>query len=283
MGIVGTDSSHVDHYLRHINEEKAFPGVRVVGIVGEDADRLAELGARKGGLLMAEVEELVRRCSAVIVAGRHGEEHAEHALPALRAGLAVFVDKPFALDLEHADAMIAAAGASGAPLTSFSPLRWLGDMPRLRAAALVQQPTSIVVTGPADPASPYGGLAFYGVHLVELACHLAPGEVGDLTVRQESDGITARLRLGGTEVELRFVAPDVDGGVPFSVRLEWGDRFEQSEIALPADYLRPGLERFVAMARGEGQPLSVEELRRPVEVLVALEQESVVPERTRHA
>ncbi|MBA2452353.1 MAG: Gfo/Idh/MocA family oxidoreductase, partial [Chloroflexia bacterium] len=49
--------------------------------------------------------------------------HAEHALPFLKRGLPVFIDKPLAISLEDCGQLIATANANGAFLTSFSSMR----------------------------------------------------------------------------------------------------------------------------------------------------------------
>jgi hypothetical protein len=55
-----------------------------------------------------KMEDMIGNIDAVLLARDDGENHYEMALPFLKAGLPVFIDKPFALSLSDADKMLAA-------------------------------------------------------------------------------------------------------------------------------------------------------------------------------
>ena len=49
IGIVGTENSHADHYVRHFNTDEDYPGHRVVALAGGRNERNVKL-AEAGGI-----------------------------------------------------------------------------------------------------------------------------------------------------------------------------------------------------------------------------------------
>jgi predicted dehydrogenase len=93
----------------------ALPGVELVGIVDTNQERAAAIAAEHGTRVVASSGDLLGQVDAVSVAVPT-ESHLEVALPFLRAGVGVLVEKPMARSLDEADAMIAAAAEGGATL-----------------------------------------------------------------------------------------------------------------------------------------------------------------------
>ena len=109
LALVGLDSSHADHYVRLVEVERRWPGVRVVALVDGEPARRAELAAA-GGLSLGAgevtVPDVVGRVDAAIVAHRAGRLHGAAARTLLRAGVPVLVDKPFAASVADARATL---------------------------------------------------------------------------------------------------------------------------------------------------------------------------------
>lgn len=268
IGIVGTDNSHVEQVILLLNVEHRLPGVRVVAICSEDSERAAEL-ADLGSvpLTVRSPAEMLGAIDAGIVADRHGDLHARHATPLLDAGLPMFIDKPFALESEDARAMIHAATVSGALLTSYSPLRWAEEVVALRALDGEGPLLSLTVTGAATTVSEYGGIHFYGVHPAEIACQLAPGPIQLLGVERDANTVTIRATMGETRVTLVLVDPGELPPTPFHITAVRRGRVDATPVTLAADYLLPGLIRFIEMIDSGIPPLSADDLLRPVELL----------------
>ncbi|MFD5505935.1 Gfo/Idh/MocA family oxidoreductase, partial [Streptomyces sp. NPDC127061] len=164
IGIVGTDNSHVDQIVRHLNGDGATGDARVVALSGGRGRRNVALAAT-GGIaeIVDEPAGLIGLVDAVVVADRDGANHRQQAIPLLAAGLPVFVDKPLSRTVADARAMIDTARAHSAPLTSSSALRWIPDTEALVArSAQGGTPQLVVVSGPADPDGDHGGIFFYG-------------------------------------------------------------------------------------------------------------------------
>lgn len=190
IGIVGSDNSHAIAYSKLVNIDQIVGDrARVTAIWGEDHTRTAEV-AREGNIpaIVDSLHHLVDQVDAVMVVDRHGDLHAEHALPFLLEGKPVFVDKPLAIDLADCRRMLNAAKRSRAAITSFSSLSVAPDTASLK----VDIPGTVRLgqfAGPADIGSDYGGLFFYGTHLIEIALSLLGDQVVGLQATRAGDTV----------------------------------------------------------------------------------------------
>ncbi len=99
------------HHARILS---TLEGARLVAVVDTIRDRAAEAAAASGALALTDVRDLPE-VDAVTVAVPT-ELHRDVALPLLRDGIAVLVEKPMARSVAEADELLAAAAASGATL-----------------------------------------------------------------------------------------------------------------------------------------------------------------------
>jgi predicted dehydrogenase len=271
IGIVGIENSHVDGIVRALNVD-GVANARVTALVAGDADRTAQV-AEAGGIdrIVPASVDLLGEVDAVIVTTRDGATHRELAVPFLSAGVPVWVDKPLALSVADADAILAAAGPT--PVTSSSTLRWLPDTDAVATAlASIGELHSLTVTGPADPDGPYGGLFFYGIHLADLAQHLVPGTPGRVDVERSPKGVRARYAVGGVAVTLDFVRPIGEVSVPFHVTALGSRGSESRDIAVGPDYVRPCVEAFVRMLDTGVLPVPTAQMSGAIAVMAAIGQ-----------
>ena len=221
IGIVGTENSHVDQIIDYLNVSHPAAGARVVALAGGDTERNLQLSA-VGGIraVVDSVTDLIGSIDALIVTNRDGGLHREQAVPLLEAGVPVWVDKPLAVTVEDAEAIIEAAQRTRTPLTSYSALRWIPDTEALVERARDLGPLqSVCATGPADPASPWGGIFFYGIHPADVALRLAPGPLGPVRV-----GVERRDRddqLPGWRDPRDPAAGEAGAGRPGAVSTSW--------------------------------------------------------------
>jgi len=111
------------------------PGLRLAAIVTGDPGRKEEARrAYPGARILARADELWENAGDLDLAviATPNATHAELALSALDAGLAVVVDKPLAASAADARRVIDAAARLGRPLTVFQNRRWDGDFLTVR-------------------------------------------------------------------------------------------------------------------------------------------------------
>ena len=93
----------------------ALEGAALIAVVDTLPGRAAEVAAAAGTRPLSDYRELLGNVDAVSIAAPT-ELHHQIALPFLERGVAVLVEKPMTRTLAEADALIAAARASGATL-----------------------------------------------------------------------------------------------------------------------------------------------------------------------
>jgi len=169
VGIIGAENSHSVGFGKMFNIDKKFPGVEVTHIWGE-TDEFARKTAEAGKIpnIVKDPKEMLGKIDALIVDHRHAKFHLEAATPFVKAGIPTFIDKPFCYRVEEGKAFLEMARKAGTPITSFSSiadsvctydikqqLESLGDI------------SHVVRCGPVDLDSEYGGVFFYGVHILQ--------------------------------------------------------------------------------------------------------------------
>lgn len=106
----------VGHLGRHHARILAtLEGARLEAVVDTNAERAAEIAGANGTRALTDYREIFGHVDAVAIAAPT-ELHHQIALPFLERGVAVLVEKPMTRTLGEADALIAAARASGATL-----------------------------------------------------------------------------------------------------------------------------------------------------------------------
>ena len=114
--------------VMHANLIRRVPGLAIRAVVSTDPTRRAAATADGVPRLYDSFDALLRddEVELVVVATTH-DTHASLAVRALRAGKHVVVDKPMAVTLAEADAMVDAAAAAGRMLSVFHNRRWDWD------------------------------------------------------------------------------------------------------------------------------------------------------------
>lgn len=179
LGILGCDTSHAVEFTRRLNHRDVAPEQQVDGATVVAAwpgtseiapDRLPQYVQTLRAMDIAIVDQpadlTAHRVDAVLLEAQQGSSHAALALPFLRAGLPVFVDKPFACSTADAAVMVEAAAKAGVPLLSASSLRFAREV--TAAVAEVGRAAGAQTYTPAALHAGNPGLFHYGVHGVEM-------------------------------------------------------------------------------------------------------------------
>lgn len=174
-------------------ELASHPRFELTTVCDRDRDRATALGTELG--VTTTVDHTVPAdddAIDLVVIATPNHTHTEPALAALQRGTAVFVEKPLAVELSDARAMIAAAAEAGATLMVGHIMRMMPGVRRLAAAVRagdIGDVTAIetsrcrwIDTAGADPqwwkldTSRTGGELTHEIHELDLLCWLG-GEV----------------------------------------------------------------------------------------------------------
>jgi scyllo-inositol 2-dehydrogenase (NADP+) len=112
----------------------ATPGLEVATVVTGSPDRAAQAGRDHPGLrVLARAEEMwVGEPPELVVVAAPNDVHASLAAEAIDRGVPVVVDKPLAVSVAEAEALLARAQSAGVMLSVFHNRRWDSDQLTLR-------------------------------------------------------------------------------------------------------------------------------------------------------
>ncbi|MDZ4700283.1 MAG: Gfo/Idh/MocA family oxidoreductase [Rhodothermales bacterium] len=180
VGIIGLDTSHSVAFTKVLNDSAAaedVAGFRVVAAypkgspdIESSVRRVPEYTAamREMGVeIVDSIEALLEQVDVVLLETNDGRPHYEQALPVIRAGKPLFIDKPIAGTLADAIKIFEAAKAHGVPVFSSSSLRYTANAQAVRAGA-VGMVLGAEAYSPATLEPTHPDLFWYGIHGVEL-------------------------------------------------------------------------------------------------------------------
>jgi predicted dehydrogenase len=110
VALIGLGNAGIDLHLPAL---AALPNATVVSALDPDGGRRERASRAFRVPVTGSFDELLATAPDVVIVASPPETHAEYTLRALAAGAHVFCEKPFVSALEQADAIIAAAAASG--------------------------------------------------------------------------------------------------------------------------------------------------------------------------
>ncbi len=173
----------------------------IVATFDRQPERAQALASRSGAKAVNHMEELLAdpAIGAVYVLTRH-DSHAQIVLRSMAAGKRVFCEKPLALSIEDARAVVQAAKKAAASIMVGFNYRWVPAVRLTRAWArerstpirslqLTFATSPFLEAWPGLPAEGGGVMPCLGSHAMDLACFL----VGQRPVRLSA--FSARLRL----------------------------------------------------------------------------------------
>lgn len=179
VGVIGLDTSHSPAFARLMNDPAGSPatqGVEVVAAypygsraIASSARRIPEITATFEAMgidLVGSIDELLTRVDAVLLETNDGNLHLAQALPVLKAGKPLFIDKPMAASLTDVIALFEAARHYDTPLFSSSSLRYKTPMQAVRRGS-IGEVLGAQTYSPAKLEPSHADLAWYAIHGVE--------------------------------------------------------------------------------------------------------------------
>lgn len=181
VGIIGLDTSHVPAFAGILNAEKPdadVAGCRVVAAYPKGSPDIESSTSRVQGYTEAvkklgveivdSIDALVAKVDVVLLETNDGRPHLEQALPVLKAGKPMFIDKPVAGSLRDAVAIYRAAAHYKVPVFSASSLRFGPSAQELRTGkSKIGKITGCDAYSPCSLEATHPDLYWYGVHGVE--------------------------------------------------------------------------------------------------------------------
>ncbi|HEV7346982.1 Gfo/Idh/MocA family protein [Telluribacter sp.] len=176
IGIIGLDTSHSTAFTKLLNAADAAPelmGYKVTAAYPQGSKDIESSVKRIPGYteevkklgveIVGSIQELLGKVDVVLLETNDGRLHLEQALPVLKAGKRMFIDKPVAASLTDAVAIYEAAKKYQVPIFSASSLRYIKGIEGVNKSEVLGADTF----SPAVLEKTHPDLFWYGVHGVE--------------------------------------------------------------------------------------------------------------------
>lgn len=180
VGIIGLDTSHSIAFTKTLNAKDAgntYSQYKVVAAypygsldIKSSVDRIEGYIKQvkdMGVEVVDSIDTLLQKVDVVLLETNDGRRHLEQAIPVLKAGKRMFIDKPMAASLADAMAIFRASEQYGIPVFSASSLRYIGGMDEIKNGA-VGKVLGADTFSPATLEKTHPDLFWYGIHGVEI-------------------------------------------------------------------------------------------------------------------
>jgi len=179
VGIIGLDTSHSTAFTKALNSPDAsdeFLGYKIVAAYPKGSNDIESSTSRIPGYIkevqkygveiVSSIEELLPKVDVVLLETNDGRLHLQQALPVLKAGKRMFIDKPMAASLTDAIAIFEAAKKYNVPIFSSSSLRYITGMDEVKSGN-IGKVLSAFTYSPVHYEKTHPDLFWYEIHGVE--------------------------------------------------------------------------------------------------------------------
>jgi predicted dehydrogenase len=274
IGIIGAENSHTAGFGKLFNIDKKFPDVEVLYVWGE-TEEFARNAMTQGGIpnMVKDPVEMLGKINALIVDHRHAKYHLEAATPFVKAGIPTFIDKPFCYRVSEGKEFLAMAETLGTPVTSFSSIAQSDTTFDIKKQVESMEAINhVVMYGPADINSEYGGIFYYGVHSVQTLMFIFGDDIVKARITKNGKNASASLAYrNGMLATIIFKSLHYGWETFIETKegiIELKSRVEETD---PSKYHKDIVEMF----RTGKEPRSHESILKCVAILEALEKSAI--------
>jgi hypothetical protein len=178
-GMIGLDTSHVPAFAKMFNNSKEgseLSGIRVVvGYPGgtdipASRDRVGKFTEELRGMgveIVDTIPKLLEKVDVVLLESVDGRIHLQEAIPVIKAGKPLFIDKPVAGSLADAIVIYELAKKQNVPCFSCSSVRFSPGLKELMENKELGTRAGAAMWGPCTYQEGIPDMFFYGIHGIE--------------------------------------------------------------------------------------------------------------------
>ena len=270
IGIIGAENSHTIGFGKLFNIDKMFLGVEVKYVWGE-TEEFAKTAMEKGQIpnMVKDPLEMFGKIDALIVDHRHPKFHLKPAEPFVKAGIPTFIDKPFCYRVAEGKEFLEMAHRTGTPISSYSSEAHKdGTFDIKNQVETMGVISHVTISGPADLESPYGGVFFYGIHMVQPLMYIFGDDIRKVRITRSGKNTTATM-IFGNEMLATLIFKNLSYGWRIFAETKEGTVELKSRIEnnIPGKNYTDMVEMF----RTGKEPLAHQSILKCIAVLEALE------------
>lgn len=270
IGIIGAENSHTRGFGKMFNVDKKFPGMEVKYVWGE-TEAFAKDAMERGGIpnMVKDPLEMLGKIDALIVDHRHGKYHLDAARPFIKEKIPMFIDKPFCYRLDEGIEFLKMAREHGTPVTSYSSIAHSVETFDIKEQVKeMGQINQVIRSGRVDMNSEYGGVFFYGAHIIQPLMYIFGDDVKQVRMTKNGANSGASLIFGdGMLASLVFTTKKY--GWQTFVEMENG--IEELKSRVESTKPAKNYVDMVTMFQTGKEPRSHQSILKGVAVLEALE------------
>ena len=202
--ILGCENTHATTFL-NLMKESTFKNMEVVGVYSDDGVSAQKLNKLFGVKVMEAFDEAVEEADGVIITARHGDKHFKYALPYIKQGKVIFVDKPITIKEDEAVLLLKQLKANNVLVTGGSCCKHLEYVQKLKKHHQKNdggKTLSGFIRTPIMMNSPHGEFFFYAQHAVDMALEIYGSDIIKVRAIQNEDSVTAILMYKDFNVTL---------------------------------------------------------------------------------
>ena len=270
IGIIGAENSHTRGFGKMFNIDKKFPGMEVKYVWGE-TEAFAKDAMERGGIpnMVRDPKEMIGKIDALIVDHRHGKYHLDAARPFIKEKIPMFIDKPFCYRLDEGIEFLKMAREQGTPVTSFSSIAQSDETFDIKDQVKgMGQINQVIRSGSVDLNSEYGGVFFYGAHIIQPLMFIFGDDVKQVRVTINGVNSGANLIFGNGMLASLVFTTKKYGWQTF---VETENGIEELKSRVEAKNPAKNYVDMVKMFQTGEEPRSHQSILRGVAVLEALE------------
>ena len=179
IGIIGLDTTHAIAFTKAFNSETPVPGLEGMKVVAAFPQASPDIALNQQRLpkftqqvkdmgveIVESIDALLAKVDAVLLESNDGRPHFAQALPVLKAGKKIFIDKPLAASLADGMRIFEAARQYNTPVFSASSLRFMESAQQV-ATGKIGKVLGADTFSPAALEKTHPDLFWYGIHGVE--------------------------------------------------------------------------------------------------------------------
>jgi len=178
-GMIGLDTSHVPSFVRLFKGPKAtgdLAGIKIIAAYSGGTDfapsktRVAKFTDELRGMgieIVDSIPKLLEKVDVIFLESVDGRIHLQEAIPVIKAGKPLFIDKPLAGSLADAIAIFDLAKQHKVPCFSSSSIRFGQGLQELKKNETLGEIAGAETWGPCSYQEGTPDLFFYGVHGVD--------------------------------------------------------------------------------------------------------------------
>lgn len=268
IAILGCENSHADGFLNLIKDGK-YPELSVLGVYSNEPEAAAKLHEKFGVQVMENYDSLVGQLDGVIITARHGDNHYKYALPYMKSGIPMFIDKPITCTESDVRELVKAAKENGVRLTGGSMLALLDEVKDAAAKIKSGELGEIFggnVVAPLQTENIYGGFYFYAEHLMGILTPVFGTDVREVLATRNGS-VSLIFRYDKFDVTATYL----EGNYKYAVTVYGKDTLHYSNIKVTSVGFVRELDGFMALLHGEEMSASYETLSAPVFIMNAVE------------